>query len=408
MPYSHSQLKLFDECPLRYRYKYLDTIPEPQVIESPALKFGSILHSTLEFLYKTIQNSGKAPEKADLITFFQSQMHAYRQHYNTLSELPFPVQEFEERMSLGQQMIGRYYTQYAPFTDTKINGLEQRIHFDLPQGSKFRGIIDRLDFKGDTAIIVDYKTDKSLAPFATFADTYQQQLTSYAIWVLQQYPHLIKKVEGKLIYLRLQQEITREITNEMLEHTIQTIEKKIAGIENTLFEYNMGKKEAFQAIEGNHCRRCAYQVLCPLWKHKFHDDEVLMTEIGETTIKKQIDTFYHLSQQKKALEEQLQEIKEFLEAYVQAHRDEGWKYLYGNEAQLRVEYKDEYKAKADQADALKQFLLEHQILNVFSMTVKTKELTKFLQSNPDHLRQLADLIEFQENVVVGRVKEKKE
>ncbi|MDR0860769.1 MAG: PD-(D/E)XK nuclease family protein [Candidatus Peribacteria bacterium] len=39
MPYSHSQLKSFDECQLRYRYKYLDKIPESQVAESPALKF---------------------------------------------------------------------------------------------------------------------------------------------------------------------------------------------------------------------------------------------------------------------------------------------------------------------------------------------------------------------------------
>jgi hypothetical protein len=335
-------------------------------------------------------------------------MQTYRDEYNQLSETPFPVQEFDERMHLGQQMINRYYERYTPFTETKINGLEQNIIFDLPKGTKFRGIIDRLDLKGDTAIIVDYKTDKSIAPLSTFAESYQQQLTSYAIWVGQQYAHIAKKVEGKLIYLRLQQEITREITHEMLQQTIQKIEEKIAVIETTLFEYNMGNQEAFQPTEGTQCRRCAYQIFCPLWKHKFQDDEVLITEIGETSIKKLIDNFYHLSAQKKEVEEKMQEIKTFLEEYVQAHRDEGRKYLYGNEAQLRVDYKDEYKAKADQSEGLKQFLLEQQLWDLLSMTVKAKELTKFLQAHPEILRQLSDLIEFQQKVIVGWVKEKKE
>lgn len=37
--YSHSQLKTFDECQLRFRYKYIDKIPEPATTPSPALKF---------------------------------------------------------------------------------------------------------------------------------------------------------------------------------------------------------------------------------------------------------------------------------------------------------------------------------------------------------------------------------
>ena len=46
--------------------------------------------------------------------------------------------------------------------------------------------------------------------------------------------------------------------------------------------------------------------MCPLWKHKFQDDEVVIsTEIGETTIKKLVDKFYILNTQKKELEDQL-------------------------------------------------------------------------------------------------------
>jgi truncated hemoglobin YjbI len=72
--------------------------------------------------------------------------------------------------------------------------------------------------------------------------------------------------------------------------------------------------------------------MCPLWKHRFQDDEVvIVSEIGETTIKKLVDKFYHLNNQKKELEENLQGIKEFLEQYVASHADEEWKKLYGEE-----------------------------------------------------------------------------
>ena len=72
--------------------------------------------------------------------------------------------------------------------------------------------------------------------------------------------------------------------------------------------------------------------MCPLWKHKFQDDEVVIsTEIGETTIKKLVDKFYILNTQKKELEDQLKGIKEFLEEYVQNHPEEEWKKLYGEQ-----------------------------------------------------------------------------
>ena len=142
-------------------------------------------------------------------------------------------------------MIERYYDEYAPFDQAKVNGLEQMISFELPNKAKFRGIIDRLDIKDGHATIVDYKTDKAIAPFAQFEESYQQQLTSYAVWVQHNYPHLIKSITGKLIYLRLEEEVQREITTEMLDTAITKITDKIEEIEQLLFRYNMGEKDVF-------------------------------------------------------------------------------------------------------------------------------------------------------------------
>lgn len=100
MAYSHSQLKVFDECALRFRLKYIDKVPEPQVAESPALKFGSIIHDCMEVLYKKIQNSGRAPALDELKTYFRDEMTRFRDQYDTVSELPFSPQDFDDRISL--------------------------------------------------------------------------------------------------------------------------------------------------------------------------------------------------------------------------------------------------------------------------------------------------------------------
>lgn len=227
MAYSHSQLKTFDECALRFRYKYIDKIKEPAATPSPAMERGIIVHDALELLHKKIQNSGTVMTKSELHTHIELKMRDFRDRYDSVSESPLSSEIYTDELEISKSMIGRYYDTYHPFNQTKINGLEQMISFELPNTAKFRGIIDRLDFDGDRAIIVDYKTDKSIAPYGAFVDTYQQQLTSYAVWVMNNYPHVVKSVSGKLVYLRLQQEVTWEISPEMLTQAVTNITDKI-------------------------------------------------------------------------------------------------------------------------------------------------------------------------------------
>jgi putative RecB family exonuclease len=238
-------LKTFDECPQRFRYKYIDKIPEPKAAPSPAMEFGTIIHDTLELLYKKIQSSGTILTKKQLNTHIQEKMVTFRDAYDAVSETPLSSEIYTDYLNLSTEMIDRYYDTYAPFDQTKVNGLESNISFELPNTQTFTGKIDRFDIAGDMGIIVDYKTDKSIASYDTFVETYQQQLNSYAVWVMKNYHHAIKSLKGKLIYLRLAREVEREITPEMIEKAVITITDKIAKIEDTLFHYNMGERDAF-------------------------------------------------------------------------------------------------------------------------------------------------------------------
>ena len=148
--------------------------------------------------------------------------------------------------------------------------------------------------------------------------------------------------------------------------------------------------------------------MCPLRKHKFQEDEVIMTEIGETTIKKLVDKIYHLTNQKKEIEDNLKGIKEFLEQYVQSHRDEDRLKLYGEEWQVDIRYNNDYNALDDKKDDLKQRLIDHDMMDCVSLTIKTSSLTKALKSDPNLMSQLADMIHQQEQISIWRAKEKKE
>lgn len=409
MAYSHSKLKVYEECALRFRYKYIDKIPEPQVPAKPALFFGTIIHSALEVLYKKIQQSGSAPSRNSLKQFVQEEMIKARDEHDRLSDTVLLPEQFDDYMDLGKQMIDRYYDTYEPFTTGKVNGLEKMFNFELPNTQKLTGVIDRFDIDGDVATIVDYKTDKDIKPYSEFSLSHEQQMTSYAAWIMANYPHVVKTIRGKLIYLRLGREIERDITPDAIHQAIQIITDKISVIEETLFRYNMGEKDAFWPSEWPQCRRCAYQVMCPLWKHKFQADEaVVVSEIGETTIKKLVDKFATLTAEKKRIEENLQWLKEFLEEYVSSHSDEWWKKLYGEWSTLDIRYTDEYKTRDEtSSQQLKELLVKEWMFEYLTMMINTNKLTKSLDIDPSLKEKFSSWLERREKYTVGWVKDKK-
>ncbi len=409
MAYSHSKLKVYEECALRFRYKYIDKIPEPQVPAKPALFFGTIVHAALEVLYKKIQNSWSAPTRESLKQFVQEEMIKARDEHDRLSDTALLPDQFTDYLDLGRQMIDRYYDTYEPFTTGKVNGLEKMFNFELPNTQKLTGVIDRFDIDGDVATIVDYKTDKDIKPYGEFSLSHEQQMTTYAAWIVANYPHVVKTIRGKLIYLRLGREIEREITSDAIEQAIQIITDKISVIEATLFRYNMGEREAFWPSEWPQCRRCAYQVMCPLWKHKFQADEaVVVSEIGETTIKKLVDKFAMLTAEKKRIEENLQWLKEFLEEYVSSHSDEWWKKLYGEWSTLDIRYTDEYKTRDEtSSQQLKELLVKEWMFEYLTMMINTNKLTKSLDTDPSLKEKFSSWLERREKYTVGWVKDKK-
>ena len=205
----------------------------------------------------------------------------------------FQQEEREQTQQRGLQYITRYYNHYHPFDAVICDGTEVTLWFDIQAGTKFQAKMDRFDIRDDTAYIVDYKTTRSLPK--EDEDTIKQQLSLYALAVQQNYGDKIKRIYGTVIYLHLEREYSREVTQSLLDDIKQDYLKVIEAIEHDKFAYNFGNSNAFKPLEGRHCGQCPFQRICPIWKHlRDMDEEISAGELGTTTIKQMIDKVYEL------------------------------------------------------------------------------------------------------------------
>lgn len=173
---SPSALNCYLDCPLKFYYKYVALLSAPDEVTADidSAKFGSIFHYAAEHIYKDLTAHGKLISKENLETLLKDEVRLQTYVDNGFKELFFNLPPNEQPEYNGIQLINsavivKYIQQllrndlrYAPFT---FVGSEQRIFENIeictPTGdiqSRIGGIIDRIDSKGESLRIVDYKT----------------------------------------------------------------------------------------------------------------------------------------------------------------------------------------------------------------------------------------------------------
>lgn len=173
---SPSALNCYLDCPLKFYYKYVALLSAPDKVTADidSAKFGSIFHYAAEHIYKDLTAHGKLISRENLETLLKDEVRLQTYVDNGFKELFFNLPQNEQPEYNGIQLINsavivKYIQQllrndlrYAPFT---FVGSEQRIFENIeiytPSGniqSRIGGIIDRIDSKGESLRIVDYKT----------------------------------------------------------------------------------------------------------------------------------------------------------------------------------------------------------------------------------------------------------
>ncbi|MEM5812725.1 MAG: PD-(D/E)XK nuclease family protein [Candidatus Aenigmatarchaeota archaeon] len=250
--YSNSRLSCFEQCPLKYKYEYVERIERP-VEETVEQFLGSRVHEALEKLYRDLKFQ-KEDTLEELLDFYNSQ---WKKNWNQNIILVRKEYTQENYRKMGEKYITNYYKRYYPFNQSVTIALEQKLTVSLDSEGKYRitGRIDRLSSNGDGCYeIHDYKTSFSMTPHSILET--ERQLPLYAIAVKHHY-HDAEKILLTWHFLSADKSVTITKTDEQLQKLRKEIIELIDKIESSDF---IPRKSEL-------CDWCQFRTICPEWAH---------------------------------------------------------------------------------------------------------------------------------------------
>ena len=313
--YSVSQIQVYLQCPLKYRYRYIDKIPTPEFIETADTLLWTLVHESLEKLYNNI-NIFKIQTKEEFISDYHN-LRAKKEkeiaenwweivnHHTNLT-----IDDFKRR---GEIYLSRYYDKHSPFKDLQVISTEKQISFQLEKWINFLWFIDRLDKVWDTFIINDYKTNKNLP--TEEKDQYIEQLTLYWLWIQEKYAKYYKHLKAKLYFLHFDIEEERDITQEKLDEIKNKYLNIIREIEQNKVQYAMWSKKIFETNQSSLCNWCDYQSICPLFS-AINSKDGAEWELSDKSITTLVDEFIEISDKISELEKEKEWLKWIFQKYI--------------------------------------------------------------------------------------------
>ncbi len=243
--YSHSRLSCFENCPLQYKFKYIDKIKTGK--ESIEAFMGKLVHETLERLYSD-REKGRINKLQEVLIFYNNE---WQKKWNTSIFIVKNSKpgEYKEK---GEKYLADFYTRFFKSDESKTVFTEKEVCIDLDNTGEYKmtGIIDRLSITNELFEVRDYKTGEHLLTQEK-ADL-DRQLALYSIAVQQNFPNA-KDINLVWHYLAFGREIQskrseRELAN-LKEKTINLIKK----IEST---------KEFKPKVSMLCKWCEYNDKC--------------------------------------------------------------------------------------------------------------------------------------------------
>lgn len=262
--FSHSRLSTFEQCKLKYRFRYIDNII-PDIEKTIESHLGNAVHSTLEWLYIQIKY-GTVPSLDEVVK-------KYAENWREDFEVGIPIFRKnltpEHYFNKGVQFIVNYYMEHKPFDDNTI-AVEKEIMINLdPSGEyKIRGFIDRLAYNLQTNEyeIHDYKTSNSMPNRENVEK--DRQLALYSLAIKEMFGE-----EKKIIliwhYLSFNKRISSKRTDDQLNQLKDETLKLIKEIENT---------KEFPPTKSPLCNWCEYKKICPAWGNKPPEKQITLEE----------------------------------------------------------------------------------------------------------------------------------
>ncbi len=341
--YSHSRLSCFEQCPYKYKLKYVDKV-DTEIQETIEAFLGSCVHETLEKLYKDLEYQ-KQNNLDDLICYLH---HIWKENWT--DEIIIVKQEYgpENYLKMAEQYIRDYYHRYEPFDQGKTISIEDRILIDLDEkGSyKLQGYIDRLtEIKDGYYEIHDYKTNSRL-PLPQYIEN-DRQLALYAIGVKERYPDA-KDVRLVWHFLKFDKEIDSTRTDEELKQLKKDTIQLIDTIE---------KAETFPTQPSVLCGWCEFKPICTAWSHLYQLKEKPENEYLSDSGVQLVNQYAKLKEKKKQITLDLYaEMEKIEEALINYAKKKQIEVVFGSDQKVRIKTSERFKFPSKHSKKRKQLI----------------------------------------------------
>jgi putative RecB family exonuclease len=248
---SPSRAADFKQCPLLYRFRAIDRLPEAP---SAAQLRGSVVHAALEQLYG-LPAPLRGPDTA--ASLVEPAWDAAVAAEPDLAGL-FDAEQRTELLAEARALLSGYYRLEDP-TRFDPQCCEERVEVELADGTLLRGFIDRIDVAATGALrVVDYKTGKAPPAARALAEFKAMfQMKFYAVALLRS--RGVAPARLRLIYLADGQVLDYSPDHDELLRFEKTLMAMWRAIQSA------GRTGDFRPNQSRLCDWCPHQQHCPLF-----------------------------------------------------------------------------------------------------------------------------------------------
>ena len=240
---SPSSASSFRECARRWKFRYVDRLPDPP---GAAAVTGTFAHMVLEKLMQEPVEDRTVDRAKKLARELWPRMESHPDYRGL---------ELDERGGLDFRINGwRAIEGLWDLEDPRqvaVAATEQDVRVEI-NGVPFRGIIDRLDETAEGLVVTDYKSGK--APSARFSSSYATQMLLYAAALTELEGR--KPAKAQLLYLG-QKAVEVEITDDNLAEAVAQLRSTWLAIMESCIS------SEFEASAGPLCGWCPFVAQCP-------------------------------------------------------------------------------------------------------------------------------------------------
>ena len=244
----------FQQCPLLYRFKTIDQLPEEPSI---AAVRGTLVHTVLEKIFDAPAGQRTYELALSLFTDALESLGKTKPHEAALvlehAQTSGNRELVEATLAPIKPLMETYFAMEDP-NRLEPHARELAMSVELEEGFSIRGFIDRVDRNPSGDIrIVDYKSGKSPSPRYSDKAMFQMRFYGLAWWRINgELPRMLQ-----LMYLGN----GKMLKYEPSESDLLSTERKILALRSAIS--NSAEQRSFAPTPSKLCGWCSFKPLCP-------------------------------------------------------------------------------------------------------------------------------------------------